>query len=459
MTVTSIDITGSQGVISTGGPITTSGSINVGLGAITPTSVTATTTVSATDFISSGNLNFTGTAQRITGNMSASTSLNRLAFQSNVANGSTVVMAIPNGTSTTAAFTAQNRSSSEAAGVLNLAITNTEAYIQSSRRNSSGTSLPLNFKTGDTPSTRLSIDVSGNITASNNFSVFGTVDVGTRSVGSRIAVQGGTTSGAEFIAVNSSNSGILALDSGNATEPVSIYISDYNAMPSIELVGSTDTNPGEICLTNIPNKLVVYLTSDASDNSGLASVRNSNGGGGVNIYGGVYNGLFGGEFVAFNADESSTGFTARAGNGTSTPGVCGINGPGLNGNISLESSSNSTGDSITRILGNSYAGTNNVSIDIIPQHDGKINISNLNIATKFSTSTSVSGNATLAAGTVTVWTNAVTANSVILLTVGTLGTVTIPQVIHWTNKVPGTSFDIVSANNTDTSVVSWMIIG
>jgi len=459
MTVTSIDISGSQGITSTGGPITSSGTINVGLGAITPTSVAATSTISGTDFTSSGNLNFSLNAQRITGDMNSSTSLNRLAFQNSVTDGSTAVMAIPNGTSNNASFTVQNRSSTEAAGVLNVGITNTESYIQSSRRNSSGTSLPLNFKTGNVPTTRLSIDVSGNITASNNLTVNGTVNVGTPSLGSKIIVQGGTTSGAEFTAVNSSNSGILALDSGNATDPVSIYISDYNAMPSIELVGSTPTNPGEICLTNIPNNLVIYLTSDLSTNEGTASVRNNNGGGGVSISGGVHNGSFGGQLVAFNADESSTGFTAAAGDGVSTPATCGVNGPGLNGNISLISSNNLTGDSAARISGNSYSGTNNVSLDIVPQNDGKINITNLNIATKFSTSSSVSGNITLTSGTATVWTNAVNANSVILLTVGTLGTVTTPQPIHWSNKVTGTSFDIVSANNTDTSTVSWLIIG
>jgi len=48
-TVTSIDITGADGVTSLGGPITTSGAITVGLGAITPTSVAASGTVTGSN--------------------------------------------------------------------------------------------------------------------------------------------------------------------------------------------------------------------------------------------------------------------------------------------------------------------------------------------------------------------------------------------------------------------------
>lgn len=66
------------------------------------------------------------------------------------------------------------------------------------------------------------------------------------------------------------------------------------------------------------------------------------------------------------------------------------------------------------------------------------------------------GVATLVAGTVTVATTAVTANSRILLTVqtvaGTQGTVTV------TARTAGTSFTITSTNVADTSTVAWEII-
>jgi hypothetical protein len=68
------------------------------------------------------------------------------------------------------------------------------------------------------------------------------------------------------------------------------------------------------------------------------------------------------------------------------------------------------------------------------------------------------GTATLVAGTKTVSTTAVTASSKIFVTVGTLGTVAAPQAMYVDAIVAGTSFDITSADGTDTSDVNWWII-
>jgi hypothetical protein len=68
------------------------------------------------------------------------------------------------------------------------------------------------------------------------------------------------------------------------------------------------------------------------------------------------------------------------------------------------------------------------------------------------------GAATLVAGTVTVNTTAVTANSRIQLTVQSLGTVAAPKAIAVTARTAATSFTITSADATDTSVVAWTII-
>lgn len=65
------------------------------------------------------------------------------------------------------------------------------------------------------------------------------------------------------------------------------------------------------------------------------------------------------------------------------------------------------------------------------------------------------GQATLAAGTVTVANTSVTANSRIFLTVSTAGGT---QGFLRTTKSAGTSFTITSTNNTETSVVDWIII-
>ena len=67
------------------------------------------------------------------------------------------------------------------------------------------------------------------------------------------------------------------------------------------------------------------------------------------------------------------------------------------------------------------------------------------------------GRATLAGGTVTVQEPAVKATSNILLSVQQLGTITTPHPVAVTARVPGTSFTITSAGNTDTSVIAYEI--
>jgi hypothetical protein len=67
------------------------------------------------------------------------------------------------------------------------------------------------------------------------------------------------------------------------------------------------------------------------------------------------------------------------------------------------------------------------------------------------------GQATLVAGTATVSTTAVTANSRIFLSIASLGTVTIPTTVGVTALTAGTSFVITSTNVVDTSVINWVI--
>jgi hypothetical protein len=73
-------------------------------------------------------------------------------------------------------------------------------------------------------------------------------------------------------------------------------------------------------------------------------------------------------------------------------------------------------------------------------------------------SSMVSGTATLVAGTATVAATSITAGSIIMLTVQSLGTVTVPQATWTSTKTAGAGFDITSADPTDTSTVGWFII-
>jgi len=79
------------------------------------------------------------------------------------------------------------------------------------------------------------------------------------------------------------------------------------------------------------------------------------------------------------------------------------------------------------------------------------------LSVKTGTNASI-GTATLVAGTVTVNTTAVTANSAIFVTILTKGTITLPVAYDAQTRTAGTSFTITSANITDTSIVQWWIV-
>jgi hypothetical protein len=81
-------------------------------------------------------VNFASTGTRITANMSsttAGTANARLAFQSNVTNGLTGLLAVPNGTSTTSAWNSLNNSDINNAGLVAVRITGNEGQLYASR--------------------------------------------------------------------------------------------------------------------------------------------------------------------------------------------------------------------------------------------------------------------------------------------------------------------------------------
>jgi len=110
--------------------------------------------------IGSGNLNFSSTAQRITGDFSNATFSNRVAFQSSTTNGNSFVGVLPNGTSTDAGLNVYSNSDPTNSSVLLLNASSTSTRIDSSRRGT-GTYLPMTFFTNGTE--RMRIDSSGNL--------------------------------------------------------------------------------------------------------------------------------------------------------------------------------------------------------------------------------------------------------------------------------------------------------
>ena len=184
-TVTSVAATVPTFLSVTGSPVTTSGTLAISLsgtalpvlnGGTGVTTSTGTTNVvlsnsptlvtpvlgaaSASSLSNSGNLTFTGTGNRITGDFSNATLANRVSLQNSVVNGASIVQAIPNGTGTTSGFSAFNNSDpTNAANIVTFA-SSTEARV-SSGITGTGTYLPMTFYTGG--SERARIDTSGNV--------------------------------------------------------------------------------------------------------------------------------------------------------------------------------------------------------------------------------------------------------------------------------------------------------
>jgi hypothetical protein len=124
------------------------------------TSGTIVTTTGAASLTTSGNLTFTGTGNRITGDFSNATVANRVSFQTSTANTFTFIDAIPSGTGTASGFLALNSSDT---------VNNSFALMQAgsadirfaSSANGTGTALPMTFYTNGNE--RLRIDTSGNV--------------------------------------------------------------------------------------------------------------------------------------------------------------------------------------------------------------------------------------------------------------------------------------------------------
>jgi len=131
------------------------------IGATTP-NTGAFTTLSASngETISGGNLTFSSTAQRITGDFSNATESNRLAFQSSTTNGGTRVNILSNGTGTASSLDVFGVSDPTNAAVMRVRQSGTESQLLASITGT-GTYLPMTFYTGG--SERVRIDTSGNV--------------------------------------------------------------------------------------------------------------------------------------------------------------------------------------------------------------------------------------------------------------------------------------------------------
>ncbi len=165
---------------------------NVTITNVTITTANVTTANIGTAFVS-GNVSFTGTGNRITGDFNNATAVNRVAFQNSTTNAQTILTIIPNGTAVTSALSIEGDSAVANGTNATFNLTSTDVRLGSGIRGT-GTYLPMTFYTGG--SERMRLDTSGN------------VGIGTSSPASKLNVLGN---------VNNSANSLGTLDSATLT--------------------------------------------------------------------------------------------------------------------------------------------------------------------------------------------------------------------------------------------------
>ena len=190
-------------------------------GSLVVSGSTTANTFSATNVTASGNLTFTGTGNRITGDMSNATVANRVAFQTSTTNGQTNVIAIPNGTNLVSRFQGYTGSTANES-FISVGVSGSAGLAQiSSDIIGTGTYLPMAFYTGG--SERMRIDTSGNLLVGQTSAIptNGAVGVGMAGGANAGSLRGQGGAGYNFaIWYNSSNSaviGSIANSGGTAT--------------------------------------------------------------------------------------------------------------------------------------------------------------------------------------------------------------------------------------------------
>lgn len=116
--------------------------------------------VTAPTLTSSGNVNFTGTGNRITGDFSNATVANRVMFQTSTTNSASIVGVIPNGTSQVGLLEIINNSTPTNSSFFRTSIDGGTSYIEAGRYGT-GSFLPMTIFTGGAE--RVRIDTSGNV--------------------------------------------------------------------------------------------------------------------------------------------------------------------------------------------------------------------------------------------------------------------------------------------------------
>jgi hypothetical protein len=254
---------------------------STGVGTINNMSIGATTAAAGTftSLSDSGNLTFTGTGNRITGDFNNATLANRVLVQNSTVDAGTTFGIIPNGTGANAAYNAYANSDPTNSSLVQLRIgSDTSDARLNSTRSGTGTYLPMTFYTGGSEAMR--------ITNAGSAALFG---FGTSSPAVKLDVngitawQGGTTGQtAQIVGASSginggSNLRVLsnttqAADVGGSISLGGYYISTTNSIDYAQIIGAKENSTS--------GNTAGYLAFGTRPNAGNMTERmriNSNG--------------------------------------------------------------------------------------------------------------------------------------------------------------------------------------
>lgn len=229
------------------------GSINgTTIGGSTPSSGAFT---SLTD---SGNLTFTGTGNRITGDFSNTTIANQVLFQTSTTNNNTQLRAIPNGTGTQSGFFFYDTSdtTNNAFGAIRTVAT-TDVRLQSGITGT-GTYLPMTFYTGGSEAMR--IDTSRN------------VGIGTSNPGVRLRVEGANDTTFSPNVFNTRIVGTNSATSGNAGAGIAFlgYTTGTSTFSDLAFISGIKANTTD---GNYDGALVFGVRTNASGGGSFERMR------------------------------------------------------------------------------------------------------------------------------------------------------------------------------------------
>lgn len=249
--------------------------ISIGSGqTVTISSVALTNFSAASATITTGNLAFTGTGQRITGDMSNATIASRLMLQTSTANTATIVGVLPNGTGTESRLSLFNGSDTANSSAADIRSMSTEVMFRASITGT-GTYLPMTFYTNNAEKARLT--TTGNLLVGTTTDVSGVSGAISDIAGNLRAVpRSGTAKTAVYTLAITDIGEYIELGTGGAIDVpngifstgdvISVFNNTTGARPisltiTTAYIGGTDADKASVSLATRGVATILFISN------------------------------------------------------------------------------------------------------------------------------------------------------------------------------------------------------